>query len=223
MSRKYVVYYRVSTKKQGDSGLGLEAQERDIDLFLQNYSPEPWEVVGTFTDVESGSIATRQQSALAIDMARREGAELLVAKLDRLSRRVSQIAALMDDKRLTIRVASMPTATPFQLHIYAALAEEERRFISLRTRAALASAKARGVKLGGLRENTRTRNLEAIEAADAAAQRVSAIILPMRRSGQSLQAIADALNAAGQPTRRGGKWYATTVKNTLDRLDGTTG
>lgn len=218
MGKKYVIYRRVSTQSQGESGLGLEAQDRDIALFLENYSDVPFEVLGTFTDVLSGADAHRPELAKAVELAKNEGAELLVSKLDRLSRKVSQIAALMDDKALKIRVAAMPHADKFQLHIYAALAEQERDFISLRTKQALAAAKARGAQLGGLRDKTLKRNEAAKEAADAAADRVASIVLPMRESGLSYQKIADALNAAGVPTPRGKKWAAMSVKNAADRL-----
>jgi len=218
MLKKYAIYRRVSSKSQGESGLGLEAQDRDIALFLDNYSDTPFEVLGTFTDVQSGADAHRPQLAAAIELAKKEGAELLVSKLDRLSRKVSQIAALMDDKALQIKVASMPNADAFQLHIYAALAEQERNFISLRTKQALAAAKARGVQLGGLRDKTMQRNAACKEAADAAATRVASIILPMRETGSSFQKIADALNAANVPTPRGRKWAAMSVKNAADRL-----
>lgn len=218
MVKKYAIYRRVSSKAQGESGLGLEAQDRDISLFLDNYSDTPFEVLGTFTDVLSGADAHRPELQKAIDLAKEHKAELLVSKLDRLSRKVSQIAALMDDKALKIRVASMPNADAFQLHIYAALAEQERNFISLRTKQALAAAKARGVQLGGLRDKTMKRNIAAKEAADAAAERVASIVLPMRESGASYQKIADALNAANVPTPRGKKWAAMSVKNAADRL-----
>ena len=218
MAKKYVIYRRVSTKVQGESGLGLEAQDRDIGLFLENYSNTPYEVQGSFTDVLSGADAHRPELHKAIAMAKQNNAELLVSKLDRLSRKVSYIATLMDDKALKIRVASMPNADAFQLHIYAALAEQERSFISLRTKQALAAAKARGVKLGGMRDATMKRNEAAKDAADAAVQRVSSIILPMRESGATFQRIADALNAANVPTPRGKKWQAMSVKNAADRL-----
>jgi DNA invertase Pin-like site-specific DNA recombinase len=218
MVKMYVIYRRVSSKAQGESGLSLEAQDRDIALFLDNYSDTPFKVLGTFTDVLSGADAHRPQLAAAIELAKKEGAELLVSKLDRLSRKVSQIAALMDDKALKIRVAAMPHADKFQLHIYAALAEQERDFISLRTKQALAAAKARGVQLGGLRDKTMKRNEAAKQAADAAADRVASIVLPMRESGASYQKIADALNAANVPTPRGKKWAAMSVKNAADRL-----
>lgn len=217
-AKKYVIYYRVSTKRQGESGLGLEAQERDVALFLENYSDVPFEVIGTFTDIQSGKYADRPELTKALDLAVTKGAELLVAKLDRLSRKVSQIAALMDDKRLKIRIASMPNADKFQLHIYAALAEQERDFISLRTKAALAVAKTRGVKLGGLRDTTMKRNKAAMATADAAAERISNIIIPMRSNGSTLQQIADALNIAKVPTPRNREWQAMSVRNALMRL-----
>ena len=215
MAKKYVIYRRVSTTAQADSGLGLEAQDRDIALFLDNYSDTPFEVLGTFTDVLSSADAHRPHLAAAIELAKKEGAALLVSKLDRLSRKVSFIAALMDDSALKIRVASMPSADKFQLHIYAALAEQERDFISLRTKQALAAAKERGVKLGGMRDATMKRNEAAKEAADAAANRVAQIVLPMRDGGASLQAVADALNAAGIATPRGKQWAPMSVSNAL--------
>lgn len=216
--KSYVIYLRVSTKEQGKSGLGLEAQQRDIDLFLANYSDVPFEVIGTFTDVLSGGNDDRPELERAMELARKSGAELLVAKLDRLSRKVSFIARLMEDRRLTFRVASMPNADPFQLHIYAALAEQERRFISLRTKAALAEAKARGVKLGGLRDKTMKRNAVASADANARAEKVRAIVMPLRASGATMRQIADALNAAKVQTARGGTWGPSSVKYTLDRL-----
>lgn len=220
MSRKYVIYRRVSTAAQGESGLGLEAQDRDIALFLENYSDTPFDVLGTFTDVESGKHDDRPELTKALDLARKECAEVLVSKLDRLSRDVAFIANLLKDKRLSFRVASMPHADKFQLHIYAALAEQERDFISLRTKQALAAAKARGVKLGGMRDATMKRNDAAIAAADAAAQRVAAIVVPMRNAKATLQQIADALNAANVPTPRGAQWQPMSVSNALKRLAG---
>ncbi|MEP1767786.1 MAG: recombinase family protein [Sulfitobacter sp.] len=216
--KQYVIYRRVSTKGQGESGLGLEAQDRDIQLFLENYSGTPYEVLGSFTDVISGKYASRPELDKALALARSTGAELLIAKLDRISRKVSQIATLMEDTKLTIRVAAMPNADAFQLHIYASLAEQERKMISLRTKAALQAAKARGVKLGGYREGHQQR-VEAIkDAADAAANKVASIITPMRSSGSTFQQIADALNAANVPTPRGRQWQPTSVKNALTRL-----
>jgi len=216
--QRYVIYYRVSTKRQGESGLGLEAQKRDVQLYLDNYSGVPFEVVGEFTDIQSGKYADRPELTKALSLAERSGAELLVAKLDRISRKVSFISALLENPRVKLRVGAMPHADKFQLHIYAALAEQERDFISLRTKQALAVAKSRGVKLGGLRDATMKRNEGAKKTADAAAQRVASIIKPMRVNGSTLQQIAEALNAAKVQTPRGRQWTPMAVSNALKRL-----
>lgn len=218
--QQYVIYTRVSTDEQGRSGLGLEAQERDIDLFLANFSEVPYEVLGRFQDVLSGGTDDRPQLAQALRLVRTTGAELLVAKLDRLSRKVSFIATLMDDKAVKLRVASMPYADKFQLHIYAALAEQERKFISERTKAALKAAKAKGKRLGGLRDKTMKRN-EAIQAkAKAEAERVMKVVGPLRQSGATLASIAATLNDTGIPTSRGGSWTPTQVSRVLERAGG---
>lgn len=215
--KQYITYIRVSTAEQGKSGLGLEAQQRDIALYLERYSEVPYEIIGEFKEVQSGGDDDRPELAKALALARKTGAELLVAKLDRLSRKVSFIAKVMDDPKVKFRVASMPYADKFQLHIYAALAEQERDFISARTKAALQAAKARGVKLGGMRDATMKRN----EAAKAKADRFAASVLPLvqklRDAGETLQAIADALNDAGKPSPRGGQWTATSVKRVIAR------
>lgn len=217
--QKFVVYRRVSTEEQGKSGLGLEAQTRDIDMFLTHYAETPFEVVAEFTEVQSGKDSDRPELAKALDLCRKLGATLLVAKLDRLSRRVSQIATLMEDRRIRFRVASMPHADNFQLHIYAALAEQEREFISRRTKAALAEAKAKGKKLGGIRPKTEARNVAVKAQAEGYAQKVAGMVQPMRQAGKTLREIADTLNASGVQTSRGGKWSAAQVMRTLDRLD----
>ncbi|WP_273794512.1 recombinase family protein [Brucella intermedia] len=216
-TKQYVVYTRVSTAEQGKSGLGLEAQERDIELYLTNYSEVPYEVIGEFQDVLSGATDDRPELAKALDLARKTGAELLVAKLDRLSRKVSFIATLMDDPRVKLRVASMPNADKFQLHIYAALAEQERDFISKRTTAALAAAKARGVKLGGLRDTTMKRNAAIQDKAKREAEKVMKIVGPLKASGQSLASIAVTLNDMKVPTSRGGQWTAMQVSRVIAR------
>ena len=216
--KQYVIYKRVSTTGQGSSGLGMDAQQRDIDLYLTNYSDVPFEIIGGFVDIQSGKDDNRPELAKAVALAKKTGAELLVSKLDRLSRRVSFIAALMEEKKLTLRVASMPTADSFQLHIYAALAEQERNFISLRTKAALAEAKARGQKLGGMRDKTMKRN-EAVKAnAIRRADNISGIIIPLRDAGKTLREIAAELDKAGVETARGGSWSATQVQRALNRM-----
>jgi DNA invertase Pin-like site-specific DNA recombinase len=216
--QQFILYRRVSTKEQGESGLGLAAQQRDLDLFLTTYAEVPFEVIGEFTDILSGADDARPELTKALDLSRKTGATLLVAKLDRLSRKLSFIATLMEDPKVTFRVASIPMASKIELHLYAMLAEQERDFISLRTKAALAEAKARGVKLGGLRPKTEARN-EAIQAgADASAQKVAALLLPLKAAGKSLREIAGALNASGVTTPRGGNWSASQVMRTLERL-----
>lgn len=215
---KYVIYKRVSTREQGKSGLGLEAQSRDIDLFLTCLNDEPYTILGEFVDVESGKNDDRVELGKAMDLARKERATLLVSKLDRLSRDVVFIATLLKDKRLAFRVASMPHADKFQLHIYAALAEQEREFISARTKAALAAAGKRGVKLGGLRDSTMRRNEVVKAQADDRAARLASIVVPLREHGGTLDDIANALNAAGMKAPRGGSWQATQVARVLARL-----
>ncbi|MBB5535169.1 recombinase family protein [Rhizobium giardinii] len=226
--QQYVIYTRVSTEDQGRSGLGLEAQVRDIAIFLDKFSDIPFEVLGRFQDIQSGADSERPELSKALDMVRRTGAELLIAKLDRLSRKMSFIATLMDDKKVKLRVAQMPQADKFQLHIYAALAEQERTFISERTKAALKAAKVRhqdarakdpgyAKRIGGLRDKTMKRN-EAIQVkAGNEAAKVMKIIGPLRAAGQTLSAIAETLDSMNIPTSRGGKWTPTQVSRVLER------
>jgi len=216
--KQFITYTRVSTRKQGDSGLGLEAQKRDIELYLTNYATVPHEVIGEFSDVVSGTKDDRPELWKAIDLAEATGATLLIAKLDRLSRKVSFVSTVMERPNLSFVVASMPTADKFSLHIYAALAEQERDFISKRTKAALAVAKSNGVVLGGDRGNLKEMNQGARDAADDHATQVAEQIIPLRDAGLTLAQIADTMNRTGVSTSRGGKWYPTTVSNILKRL-----
>jgi len=216
--QQYVIYTRVSTAEQGKSGLGLQAQERDIELFLSNYSAVPYEIIGEYRDILSGADDDRPELSKALALVRKTGAELLIAKLDRLSRKVSFIATIMDDPKVRLRVASMPNADKFQLHIYAALAEQERDFISKRTKAALAEAKARGTKLGGLRDKTMQRNVAIQAKAKAEAERVMKVVKPLRDAGQSLTAIAITLNDMKVATSRGGQWTAMQVSRVIERV-----
>ncbi|RRI02383.1 recombinase family protein [Mesorhizobium tamadayense] len=215
--RRFVIYTRVSTQEQGRSGLGLEAQRRDIDIFLHAFSELPWEIVGEFCDILSGKDDNRPELAKALDLARRKGAELLISKLDRLSRDVEFIARTM--KHANIKVATMPNADPFQMHLFAALAEKERKFIGERTKAALAAAKARGVKLGGYREGSLDGRIAALkQTADEDARRVMGIVQPLRQAGKSLRQIAEELEKQAIRTPRGGAWTAKQVSLTLARL-----
>lgn len=215
--KQFVIYFRISTRRQGDSGLGLDAQRRDIDIYLNTYADVPFEVLGEFTDIRSGKDDDRPEFWKAVELAEKTGATLLVAKLDRLSRKVSFISSVMERKRLNFVVSSMPYADKFQLHIYAALAEQEREFISLRTKQALAPLKGTG-KLGGNRGNIDKANEAARVLANRHAQKVLDTVQPLREAGRTLQQIADTLNKTGVTTSRGGKWYPTTVKNILARV-----
>ena len=215
---QFVTYTRVSTKRQGRSGLGLEAQQRDMDLYFTNYATEPYEIIGQYCDIESGMKSDNVQFNQAVELAKRTGATLLVAKLDRISRRVSVIAGLMEDKRLKLRVASMPNADNFQLHIFAALAEQERQFISLRTKGALQAARARGVKLGGARAEAEVRHIAVKAKADQFALRFADLIRSNREAGKTYAWIADHLNELGVTTVNGRKWFPITVQRYAVRL-----
>lgn len=219
ISVRYVTYKRVSSKEQGRSGLGLDAQARDIKLFLENYSETPYEVLQEFVEVQSGTDDSRPQLIAAIALAKKERAVLVVAKLDRLSRRVSFISSLMEDVDLEFKVAALPTADKFSLHIYAALAEQERTFISQRTRSALAAAKARGIRLGApsyhLDSLARSRSAAALKAA----QKVEGIILPLRKQGSTLKQICDVLNSSGIKTRTGKLFAPMQVSRMIKHLE----
>lgn len=141
---KYVAYYRVSTAKQGKSGLGLEAQKETVRAFVEKEG----ELIGEYVEVQSGRKDNREELWKAIRAAKEQKAKVVIARLDRFSRKVSFISGIMD-QGVSLVVAEMPHATEFQLHIFAALAQEERRLISERTKAALAQATKRGAKLGG--------------------------------------------------------------------------
>ncbi|MBO9102314.1 MULTISPECIES: recombinase family protein [unclassified Rhizobium] len=214
---QYVRYTRVSTARQGQSGLGLEAQDLDIDVYLKNYSDMPYEVKGSFKDIESGTNDDRLELQKALNLCRKTGAVLLVAKLDRLSRKVARIATLMEDKRVKFAVANLPRADKAMLHMYAVMAEMERDFISARTKAALAVAKTRGSKLGGLRDKTMKRNEAIQDKAAGEAKKLMTTIGPMRDGGATLAQIAASLNSTGVKTSRGGVWTATQVSRVIER------
>lgn len=218
MMIKYVIYRRVSTKEQGKSGLGLEAQTRDITAYLEHYSDQPYKVIGDYTDILSGSEDIRPQLEQALAVVKKEKATLLVAKIDRLSRKVSFIATLMEDKTIQFKVANLPQADKMQLHLYAMLAEQERDFISQRTKSALREAKARGVKLGGLRDSTLKRNQVRQAKAVSQAKSLESIVKPLRKQGMRVAHITEALNQANITAPRGGKWSSVQVSRVLTRL-----
>jgi DNA invertase Pin-like site-specific DNA recombinase len=209
--RRAIVYTRVSTGRQGKSGLGLEAQEAMIQRFV---AQEGFTVAQSFVEVQSGKDddTRRPQLNEALTAARKAKAPIIVAKLDRLSRDVHFISGLMKH-RVPFVVAELGADTdPFMLHIYAALAEKERAMISQRTRDALASAKARGKKLGGLRDHGR----EAKAAAIARAKALGPLFEEL--AGKSAREIARILNERGVATPTGKPWSAMTVTRTRDRL-----
>tara|TARA_B100002019_G_scaffold292167_1_gene314452 strand:+ start:369 stop:1034 length:666 start_codon:yes stop_codon:yes gene_type:complete len=217
--RRYVTYIRVSTQDQGRSGLGLEAQQRDIQLFLENYSETPYEVLAEFVEVETGTNDERPKLLAAIELAKKENGILVAAKLDRISRRVSFLASLMEEKGLDFKVAQMPYADKFQLHIYAALAEQESLFISTRTKAALAAAKARGQKLGAPIHHIQDLAVARKKKALHDAQEVAGVILPLRENGATLTKICEVLNSTGVKTNRGGKFHPSLVSRMLKTLE----
>jgi DNA invertase Pin-like site-specific DNA recombinase len=218
-----VTYIRVSTARQGRSGLGLAAQRSALVQFAK---AEGLELSQEFIEVESGkgsdAIERRPQLKAALAAAKKLKCAVVVAKLDRLSRDVHFISGLMAHKVPFVVAALGLDADPFMLHLYAAFAEKERSLISQRTRAALAAAKERGVVLGSA--TLHIARERAIASNQAAADDRAAKVLPIIRKAQkagatSLRAIAQVLNDRGIPTPRGGTWAPMQVKNILDRSD----
>jgi DNA invertase Pin-like site-specific DNA recombinase len=220
--RPIVSYLRVSTARQGRSGLGIEAQRASIARFAE---AEGYDIVREFLEIETGkgadALDRRPQLSVALADARKLKCAVVVAKLDRLSRDVHFISGLMAQRIAFLVVELGPDVDPFILHLYAALSEKERAMISVRTKHALAAAKARGVALGGPKlAQARVAAQVAIAAnADQHAANVRPIIREAQRAGATtFRAIADVLNARGVHTARGGQWYATSVKNVIDRV-----
>jgi DNA invertase Pin-like site-specific DNA recombinase len=204
-ARRFVAYYRVSTDQQGKSGLGLDAQKKAVLDYLNGGS---WELVAEHTEIESGKNNERLALTKAIEACRRHKATLVIARLDRLSRNVAFIAALMDSGVAFVAVDN-PHANKLTVHILAAVAEHEREIISERTKAALAAAKVRGKRLGNPRLSV-ARAIGRAALASAARERdanVLPIIREIQRAGaKSCNAIAAELNARKIPTARGGAW-----------------
>ena len=217
MDGRYVAYYRVSTKKQGNSGLGLDAQQKAVADYLNGGN---WQLLGSYTDVESGGDDARPQLAQAMDHAKKAKATLLIAKLDRLSRRVSFVSRLMESG-VTFVAVDNPHATKLVIHMMVVMAEEERRLTSERTKAALAAAKRRGVKLGNPRLSDARKLAAATRqlTADTFAEKVIPAIRQIRKEGHTtLRAIAECLNDRGVRTRRGNDWTAVAVNRVLERV-----
>jgi len=215
-SHQFVILKRVSTQKQGADGLGIAAQQRDIDLFLEQ-RPEAT-VIQEFVEVESGGKELQDRPVLmqAIELCRRTNSTLLVAKLSRLSRDAAFVLTLMKDTTIQFCVASMPSADNFQLGIYALLNQQEREQISVRTRSALAAAKARGVKLGNPK-NLENWNRTRKNAARKFADQHSNLIWSLRNKGRTLREICEVLNDAGITTAKGGVFHPIQVTRILRR------
>ncbi len=218
---KFVAYHRVSTDKQGRSGLGLEAQRKAVEDHL---SGGRGELVADYVEVESGKRDDRPELIKALHRCKVTGATLVIAKLDRLSRNVAFISNLMDSGVDFVAV-DFPQANRLTVHILAAVAEHEREMISQRTKAALASAKARGVRLGNPNGAAHLRgrgNREAVEAlragADAFAEDLAPVLEDVGAEGHtSYRAMARELNRRGILTARGGRWHPGTVRNLVHR------
>jgi DNA invertase Pin-like site-specific DNA recombinase len=221
---QFVSYLRVSTQKQGASGLGLEAQRKAVEDYLNGGR---WKLIEEFVEIESGKNAERKQLQNALRACRVHGATLLVAKLDRLARNAYFLLGLRESG-VDFVACDMPAANKLTVGILAMVAEEEARMISTRTKAALKAAKARGVKLGNPRNlsqkarrkgNSRSYTVRAAQAAQRA-QDLAPILTKIQAEGAaSLRGIASALNARGIPAPRKGIWSAVQVRRVLTKLN----
>lgn len=219
----YIAYFRVSTDKQGKSGLGLDAQKKQVHDFIANSNGR---LTGEFVEVESGKNNDRPELAKAIRQSQLTGSKLVIAKLDRLSRSLHYITSLAESK-VDFIVCDLPGCDQFTINLYGALAQRERELISSRTKSALQAAKGRGKTLGSPQNLTedaaakgRVMGVEARqEKADAFAAKVAPIITGYVAEGMSLNQIARELNKASILTARGkaGSWTPTAVRNVLMR------
>jgi DNA invertase Pin-like site-specific DNA recombinase len=213
--RQFVAYYRVSTERQGRSGLGLDAQREAVLAYLNGGE---WQLIAEFTETETGkgsnALAKRPKLKDALACARKHKATLVIAKLDRLARNVAFIAQLMDSAVDFVAV-DHPAANRLTLHILAAVAEHEREIISERTKAALAAARSRGTLLGRM-------GRELAEINKAAARRALEPLHPVLKelaaAGLSRRAMVDRLNSAGVASPGGGRWHLANLQRALTRL-----
>lgn len=216
MGASFVAYLRVSTDRQGRSGLGIEAQRAAVATYLASFDAK---AIAEFVEVESGKRTDRPQLALALAECRMRKATLVIAKLDCLARDAHFLLGLQRSG-IAFTAADMPNANRLTVGIMAMVAEEERRAISERTKAALAAAKARGVKLGGRPGSLKNRDLGRKRGAEvrrvkaaAQAKDLAPVIETIRAEGiTSATGIAKALNERGIPTARGGRWQAVQVQ-----------
>jgi DNA invertase Pin-like site-specific DNA recombinase len=215
---RYIAYYRVSTVRQGKSGLGIEAQKQAVSQHLNGQKP-----ISEFVEVESGRRSDRPQLAAALAACRVHKAVLVIAKLDRLARNVAFVSSLME-AGVEFEACDFPQANRLTIHILAAVAEHEARMISDRTRAALAAAKARGRVLGGFRGRTgaatdlaKARAVRSAKAQERAVDLASTIEELRLAGAHSLRSIAAGLNSRGIVAARGGQWSAAQLRNVLAR------
>ena len=222
MSDRFVAYYRVSTRRQSDSGLGLDAQKSAVAGYVGDR-----EILAEFTEVESGRKADRPELKKAIKAAKRQRATLVIAKLDRLARNVRFVAELMESQIEFVAVDA-PYANKLYIHVVAAMAEHERDLTIERTRNALAAAKAKGTKLGASNPRIQAAasygrlkgQLTIQQKATSHAHDLMPIINGIKSAGvKTLVGIAEALNARGIKTARGKEWRAQTVSNILKRAE----
>ncbi|MCK0510243.1 recombinase family protein [Aromatoleum buckelii] len=219
---KYVAYFRVSTQRQGQSGLGLEAQRAAVAAYLNGGA---WELVGEFQEVETGkganALARRPQLRAALETCRKHGATLIIAKLDRLARNVHFVSGLLETG-VDFVAADMPQANKVMIQMHAVMSEWERDQISARTKAALAAAKARGVRLGTTGPANLKRNIEERRsAADAFAAKLAGVLRGFRAAGMSQRMMVDQLNRLGIRTARSGEWSLVQLQRVLKRLPST--
>jgi DNA invertase Pin-like site-specific DNA recombinase len=205
---KFIAYFRVSTDKQGKSGLGLDAQLRAVLDYLDGGT---WDLVDEFTEVETGNRADRPELEKAIAACKKHRARLIIAKLDRLSRNVAFISALLE-RKIDFVCCDNPTATKFTIHILAAVAEFEREAISKRTKEALAAAKAKGKRLGNYQRIAEARQAAAMARAEAVRPAITSTL------HLSTQAAANELNRRGLTTPSGKPWHAMQVHRARHRL-----
>lgn len=203
---RYIVYIRVSTSKQGESGLGLQAQLDAVNSF---FASRPHEVVNTYTEVESGKRSDRPELIKALEECKRRKAVLVIAKLDRLGRNLAFIANLMEAK-VEFICCDNPHANRLMLHMLAAFAEFERELISKRTKDALAVAKAKGIELGVNGKLLAKKNRELARQND---QQHYPVICKLMRELRSYTAVAEQMNSLAIPTISDRRWYASSVRN----------
>ena len=218
---KFISYFRVSTKKQGQSGLGLEAQKKAVEQYLNGGS---WKVISKYTETESGRLSNRPELAKALSECRMRGASLVIAKVDRLSRNARFLLEVAESG-VDLIFCDLPSASKFTIGIMAMVAEEEARLISTRTKAALQAAKRRGTVLGKPENLTNAGRLKGTKASAESRQKSSARwladVAPVVRKhiedeGLSLRQVAERMNERTLPTRRGnGPWTATQIMRVL--------